>query len=158
MPGGRVVHEAVSLRDIPATVVDLIGGKDESPFPGRSLTRTWNGSPAEEPQAVNAPLSELDAPDREAARVRPGTAPPPGPSQAILAGSTVYIRHETAPEELYDLDLDPTESRNLSGSKSAAPVRPKPPDPQPARRWNQTPGRAPPWRESPHRPPVQKDH
>ncbi len=118
VPDGRVVREAVSLRDIPATVVDLIGGKDESPFPGRSLTRTWNGSPAEEPQSDDAPLSELDAPIEKAA----GDAPSPGPSQAILAGSTVYIRHQAAPEELYDLDVDPSESRNLSGSASAAPV------------------------------------
>ena len=62
VPEGQVVREAVSLRDIPATVVDLIGGLDGSPFPGRSLTRTWNGSPPEEPQASNTPLSELDAP------------------------------------------------------------------------------------------------
>ncbi len=118
IPGGRVVPEAVSLRDIPATVVDLIGGQDESPFPGRSLTRTWNGSPPEEPQVVNAPLSELDAPIEKPA----GATPLPGRSQAILAGSTVYIRHESAPEELYDLDLDPSESRNLSGSASIAAV------------------------------------
>ena len=76
-------------------MVDLIGGKDESPFPGRSLTRTWNGSPAEDPQAVNTPLSELDAPIEKAARADTEPTALQGPSQAILAGSTVYIRHET---------------------------------------------------------------
>ncbi len=121
VPRGRVVHEGVSLRDIPATVVDLIGGRDESPFPGRSLTQTWDGSPPAEPRAVNTPLSELDAPIEKPSEL-PGAPPSPGPSQAILAGSTVYIRHETAPEELYDLDLDPSESRNLSGSASAASI------------------------------------
>ena len=122
VPRGRVVHEAVSLRDIPATVVDLIGGQKESPFPGRSLRRTWNGSPrrgaaSEQRSTLRAGFSHREA--------RPSRRAPlrlPGPSQAILAGSTVYIRHEAAPEELYDLDVDPTESRNLSGSASAEAV------------------------------------
>ena len=121
VPRGRVVHEPVSLRDIPATVVDLIGGQDESPFPGRSFRQTWDGSTAEEPLTVNAPLSELDTPIEKPLESH-GAASHPGPSQAILAGSTVYIRHQTAPEELYDLDVDPSESRNLSGLGSVAPV------------------------------------
>ena len=39
VPAGRVVVEPVSLRDIPATVVDLLGLADGAPFPGRSLAR-----------------------------------------------------------------------------------------------------------------------
>ena len=38
---GRVVTETVSLRDLPATIVDLIGLADGSPFPGRSLAPLW---------------------------------------------------------------------------------------------------------------------
>src|SRR5262249_37650372 len=36
-PSGGVVREAVSLRDLPATIVDLVGLRAGSPFPGRSL-------------------------------------------------------------------------------------------------------------------------
>jgi hypothetical protein len=40
----RAVTEKVSLRDLPATIVDLAGLADGSPLPGRSLARFWGGS------------------------------------------------------------------------------------------------------------------
>ena len=36
-----VVSQAVSLRDLPATIVELAGQGTGSPFPGRSLSRLW---------------------------------------------------------------------------------------------------------------------
>ncbi len=46
-PGGtatkHVVKETVSLRDLAATVVDVLGLKAGSPFPGSSLARHWEG-------------------------------------------------------------------------------------------------------------------
>jgi arylsulfatase A-like enzyme len=42
-PAGLRIEEAVSLRDIPATVAHAAGIGTESPFPGRSLTRFWQG-------------------------------------------------------------------------------------------------------------------
>ena len=50
VPAGRVVVEPVSLRDIPATVVDLLGLASARPFPGRSLARFWAGK---EPAKAN---------------------------------------------------------------------------------------------------------
>ena len=38
-----VVDEPVSLRDVPATIADLVATDAESPFPGRSLARFWSG-------------------------------------------------------------------------------------------------------------------
>ena len=51
-PGGgtakRIVKETVSLRDLAATVVDVLGLAAGSPFPGESLARLWKESrPAE---------------------------------------------------------------------------------------------------------------
>ena len=46
---GPVVDEPVSLRDLPATVLDLLGLERGDPFPGRSLARFWDqrdGEPA----------------------------------------------------------------------------------------------------------------
>ncbi len=40
-PSGSVVRPTVSLRDLPATIVNLIGLGQRSPFPGRSLARFW---------------------------------------------------------------------------------------------------------------------
>ena len=36
-----VVGQTVSLRDLPATIVELAGQGIGSPFPGRSLSRLW---------------------------------------------------------------------------------------------------------------------
>ncbi len=48
-----VVRETVSLRDLPATVVDVVGlagaGAQEAPFPGQSLARFWTRSPTRKP-------------------------------------------------------------------------------------------------------------
>ena len=45
-PGGsaekRVVGETVSLRDLPATIVDLLDLDADAPFPGTSMARYWN--------------------------------------------------------------------------------------------------------------------
>ena len=46
-----VVREAVSLRDLPATIVDLVGLAAGAPFPGRSLARFWR-DPALQPRAL----------------------------------------------------------------------------------------------------------
>ena len=59
-PSGAVVRQTVSLRDLPATIVDLIGLGDGSPFPGRSLARFWADRPAGcPPVEAEAALSEL---------------------------------------------------------------------------------------------------
>ena len=42
-----VVDETVSLRDLPATIVDLVGQGNGSPFPGDSLARFWVDSRSE---------------------------------------------------------------------------------------------------------------
>jgi arylsulfatase A-like enzyme len=41
VPEGASVAKAVTLRSIPATVMDLLGLADESPFPGVSLAGAW---------------------------------------------------------------------------------------------------------------------
>ena len=54
-PGGattkQVVNETVSLRDLAATVVDVIGQEAASPFPGKSLARFWDRTSAAAPRS-----------------------------------------------------------------------------------------------------------
>ena len=38
---GRIVTDPVSLHNIPATIVDMLGASCDSPFPGNSLARCW---------------------------------------------------------------------------------------------------------------------
>ena len=58
-----VVHENVSLHNLPATVVDLIGLSAGSPFPGHSLAKLWRGAAGEfRPAASEFVLQSLRHP------------------------------------------------------------------------------------------------
>ena len=59
---GRVVAEPVSLRDLPATIADVLGPGRETPFPGRSLARLWSGDPAGTGPSAEPLLMETDKP------------------------------------------------------------------------------------------------
>ena len=97
LSGGRsrgVVDETVSLRDIPATIAEMVG-EAKSPFPGRSLTRFWGENPAvtAAPAAGEGVLSELSAPNPN--DPNQGRSPAyRGPLRSLAAGDFVYIRNE----------------------------------------------------------------
>jgi arylsulfatase A-like enzyme len=114
-PSGGVVHETVSLRDLPATIVELIGLENGSPFPGRSLARLWADRP------IGAPAIETDVVLSELASPNPsdpnhGRSPVlRGPLVALADGDFVYIRNEgDGNEELFNQREDPGELNNLA--------------------------------------------
>ena len=117
VPTGRVVREAVSLRDLPATVLELSGLGGPSPFPGRSLSVFWREGEVDRSAAAKftAPFSELAAPI-EKPTVKPPSDRFSGPAQCVLVGTYVYIRHGGGAEELYDLSADPAEQSNQISS------------------------------------------
>ena len=121
VPRGRVVGEAVSLRDVPATVVDFLGLTRDSPFPGISLAATWRERPSQSGSPSLAPMSELDSriDDVPVPRQAPAFD---GPQRAVLSDGNVYIHHGSGAEELYNLDSDPAESRDLSGNEASSPI------------------------------------
>ncbi|HKI21767.1 MAG TPA: sulfatase, partial [Isosphaeraceae bacterium] len=121
VPPGRVALEPVSLRDVPATVVDLLDMKGDSPFPGTSLAAAWRERPDHDSPPGHATFSELEAPIEDVPGPR-NKAAFDGPIQAIVSDGNVYIHHGSGAEELYNLDADPTESLNLSGTKAAGPI------------------------------------
>ena len=61
VPPGLTVSQPVSLRDIPATVIDLLGLENGDVFPGSSLSRFWQKGKSF-PKAQDIVLSEIDAP------------------------------------------------------------------------------------------------
>ena len=74
-PAGRVVDSPVSLRDLPATVVDQLGLSAGSPFPGRSLSACWRSDPGQAPQGITTPaLSEQAEPTASDLTVKAPTA------------------------------------------------------------------------------------
>jgi arylsulfatase A-like enzyme len=114
IPSGRVVSTPISLRDLPATVIDLLG-LGQSPFPGRSLERCWRSESGRDAEQDEYLLSET------ADELSRGPAADE-PSRALAYQGRVYIRNKDGREELYDLASDPTESRDLSASPLALPA------------------------------------
>ncbi len=116
------VKEAVSLRDLAATIVDVVGQEAGSPFPGVSLARFWKrAAPVASIQHPFAsqvlgevvPSNPLLRDDRDLPRQLP-------PLGAVKGKDWSYIRREgQVHEELYHLSEDAKEQRNLVGDLSA---------------------------------------
>jgi arylsulfatase A-like enzyme len=117
VPAGRVVAEPVSLRDVPATVVDLLGLDRGSPFPGRSLARCWGPGDARDRLAAEPLLMEAGMPPLLVNQGREPAAK--GPMQAVVAGGMHYIHSGDGLEELFSLKSDPDERMNLAGLPEA---------------------------------------
>jgi arylsulfatase A-like enzyme len=120
---GRVVRDTVSLRDLPATIVDLIGMGNGAPFPGRSLANLWrDSSPGALQAARDGALSELASPspldpnfDRSPASR--------GSMVSLAEGDFVYIRNEgDGTEELFNERDDPLELINRASDDSMRPI------------------------------------
>jgi arylsulfatase A-like enzyme len=113
VPQGMTVARPVSLRDLPATVIDLLGPAGPSPFPGGSLTRCWAAAKGD--AATNDDFLLTETAD-ELSRT-PATSTY---ARSLLHAGKVYIRNKDGTEELYDQASDPAESRNLSNSPDSA--------------------------------------
>jgi arylsulfatase A-like enzyme len=114
-PAGRTVNTPVSLRDLPATVVDQLGLTAGSPFPGHSLSALWSSEPRQVPVALTPSLSEL-AHANAFQRQPPNKLSREGLQMSLVNAGRHYIRDGTGAEQLYDLTRDPSELVNLADS------------------------------------------
>jgi arylsulfatase A-like enzyme len=119
-----IVDEAVSLRDIPATIVDLVSPGTKSPFPGRPLTTVWGKPPSAlaASRVGDAILSELSAPNPD--DPNQGRSPAHrGPLISLAEGDFVYIRNQgDGGEELFNSRDDPRELLNRARAAALLPV------------------------------------
>ena len=113
-PAGRTVKQPVSLRDLPATVVDLLGMSAESPFPGHSLAAYWKLPPGKAPGDLTSPAFSERAgtvaflPQPEKGRKHEGI------EMSVAALGYHYLRDGEGAERLYDLSFDHYEGANLA--------------------------------------------
>jgi arylsulfatase A-like enzyme len=108
VPAEVTVQEPVTLRDIPATVIDILGLEDDELFPGRSLSRYWIESTGEEPENNELILSELSR-----ASWAVGSPAAKGAMKSLIIDNMHYIRNGDGTEEVYDLRNDPAEQNDL---------------------------------------------
>ncbi len=124
-PGGsetkQAVKEAVTLRDLAATVVDVAGQEDGAPFPGVSLARFWKrpGPVAiVQPPSASPSFAEVvpDPPNRDDG----GLPRQRFPQAAVKDSEWSYIRRAGDDrEQLFHVREDPKEEHNLAGDPSA---------------------------------------
>ena len=128
-PGGsapkQVVKETVSLRDVAATIVDMLDLEAGSPFPGSSLARFWNakGPAAKGARAPSDPALAEVLPNDRSNRDSAGLPKKRWPFGAVIEEGWSYIRHEEDHhEELFQFRADAREQRNLARDPAAVPT------------------------------------
>jgi arylsulfatase A-like enzyme len=118
VPSGSSVSEPVTLRDLPATVIDLLNLKNSPQLPGTSLVRYWDKA-RESVKVVKSPLlSELGLQTRDIPEGYPilrGN----GRLESLIRGPYHFIKAQDGREELYDFVSDPSESNDLAQSAEA---------------------------------------
>lgn len=88
LPAGLVVHDRVSLRDLPSTVLDITGQAEGGGFPGQSLARFW--APGKSGLAADPLFFEVVTQKNEILR-------------SLVVGDSQYVRHAGGQEELHIL-------------------------------------------------------
>jgi arylsulfatase A-like enzyme len=112
LPAGTRVKATVSLRDIPATVADLLQTPPD--FPGQSLLRYVSTVQGREPAEVPA-YSEVRKGIRQPAYMPISR----GDMRSLVADGMHYIRNGDGIEELYDFRSDRAELANLAADPRA---------------------------------------
>jgi arylsulfatase A-like enzyme len=113
IPTGTRIQEPASLRDLPATVMDILGFGGESPFPGSSLSRYWDKKERSKNSLPTPILSEVNF-----VSSRPDWFPASkGDMKSLIYKELRYIKNGDGSEELYDLKKDPWEKQNLNQEK-----------------------------------------
>ncbi|QEH33143.1 Choline-sulfatase [Aquisphaera giovannonii] len=126
-PARPVVTESVSLRDVPATVLDVLGLGADAPFPGQSLAGLWSDASGAAPDPPPRPSPALS----EVVPTNPGE---PDPARmvrdrrawaSLAEGDLIYIQvrgRDGLREELFDLREDPLQRRDLSRDPAHRPL------------------------------------
>ncbi len=110
IPMGVRISRPVSLKDIPATIVELIDSTAAAPFPGPSLAQFWRFPIDTVTTAATPLLAEVNH-----ATGQPDWFPvSKGNMKSIFYNKYRYIKNGDNTEELYDFLNDPWEKHDLA--------------------------------------------
>jgi arylsulfatase A-like enzyme len=123
LPAGARIAKPVSLRALPATVVDLLGLDRGSTFPGRSLARFWRRPDIDLADEPSSAYSEVYIPLEPIPPQRGRGPKQRGFAASIVAENRHYIVDLEETEELFDLGVDPLELRDVKGGPELKPVQ-----------------------------------
>ena len=112
VPAERRVATPVSTREVPATILDLLGISGH-PIPGSSLARHWSLPPV-----AAEPGDTILAEVRYASGLPERYPVSQGDLHSAMFGSVRYLLNGNGSEELYDLSTDPGERHNLIADSS----------------------------------------
>lgn len=107
IPAGERVRAAVSIRDVPATVLDFTGGKPDS-WPGTPLAVHWQSELPVPPEPVVAEVSFRPNFDADAPVTK-------GDLRAVLHDGWHFIAGPLGKSALYAYRSDTAEAHNLAG-------------------------------------------
>lgn len=126
VPEGATIAQPVSLRDLPATVMELVSPGSRPRFPGASLARTWRspesgrsasqGAPGSTGEALISELSKVPRLPRDSLLGR-------GDMKSMVMDWLHYIRLGDGSEEVYDWARDSLETRNVVSEPRSQPLR-----------------------------------
>jgi len=115
LPAGLRVATPVSNAAIPATVMSLLGGKDQKVFPDPALNVLWNSSKTglqwPDPVSQLGQNSVINTQDRLVKGKIPTAAD--GDMESLVTSRWHLIIHQKSGEQLYDWTADPGESEDL---------------------------------------------
>jgi arylsulfatase A-like enzyme len=116
LPSGIRVSQPVSLRDVPATILDLTGGTPAGALAGTSLVATWDST-----RGANAPSAAVS----QLIRSREGNPRFPNyrtALQSVVDEQYHYISSGSGKEELYAWRTDSLEQTDLAHSPEGSAI------------------------------------
>ena len=116
VPAGLRDRRIVSLRDVPATLLELAGVQAPG-IGGASLARAWGASTGSTSEISQA-LSEIEESQEQPLYFRN----PDGAVKSLLDSAWHYLYNGNAIEEVYNWRADPDERRNLRDTAEGARV------------------------------------
>ena len=117
VPAGKRVYEPVTLRDLPATIIDLVNLEGMPKFPGNSLSQYWEGI-SQPGGSVSPLLAEVSKGINTDAWLPVSR----GDMRSVVFDGRHYIKNGDGREELYDFENDPAEEHDLAGSEEGRRV------------------------------------